>query len=349
MPKRVLHICDNLYYGGAQMVMIATINELPEFEHFVVYLAKYEELKPMIKCPSYFIEQKPGIKILSTVKQVRRFVKDNSIDIIHCNVFNSMMIGRAVAFLSPSVKQITTYHGMSYLPSLPGSKKWAFIDKFLYKKRFINIAVSQTVKNHLLEQISRHRKIEVVTNSVSNEFFSAEKKTFDLFKPTLKFVTIANNFPLKNIKYLLDVFSNLEEDKFELHIYGGRMEPLIEKTTQLKNVFFYGIQPIKGDLLKQYDIYISSSLTEGCPLSVMEAMAIGLPTPLSTIDAFKEITDNRGFFFDPYDTDSGKNELKKIYGNQYLLKEFSKHNFEVAKNFSPSIFAEKIRNIYLKK
>ncbi len=349
MSRRILHICDNLYYGGAQTVMITTINALPEFEHFVVYLAKYEELKPAVRCPCYYIEQKKGLRIIQTIWAVYRFVKKNDIDLVHCNVFNSMIIGRIVAMFRPGLAQVTTYHGMSYLSSLPNSKKWALVDRLVYMKRFVNIAVSETVKKHIHEKISRRREVFVVTNSVDQQFFSAGQMQYPAPGSVLRFVTVANNFPLKNIRYLVELFSRLQPEHFELHIYGGRMEALQQEITSTAkgNIFFYGIRPISGVLLRQYDVYISASLTEGCPLSVMEAMAAGMPVVLSGIDAHREITGGRGFFFDPHDITSGASKVKYIYENRSDLTGMSEMNVQLSKKFTPAIFAAKIKNIYL--
>jgi len=57
----------------------------------------------------------------------------------------------------------------------------------------------------------------------------------------------------------------------------------------MDKVTFFGNQPETLKFLKAANYYVASSLSEGLPTSVMEAMGCGLPVILSDIDPHKEL------------------------------------------------------------
>jgi len=69
-----------------------------------------------------------------------------------------------------------------------------------------------------------------------------------------------------------------------------------------------------ADYLRAADIFVSASLTEGCPNAVMEAMACGLPVILSDIPPHREIlsfNEKAGLLFTAGDTESLANAMSK--------------------------------------
>lgn len=348
MKLNILHLFDSLFPGGAQKIVVKYINNLPEFNHHAVYLAKDEQLKKDINAHCEYIPQKKGLGIIITVYNIYRYCKKNKIDVISCSIYNAQIIGRLVAMLLPKIKCVTTYQGTPYMDYIPRAKFLARIDRLTQRKRFYYIAVSNAVKEHIYEKVSSRYPITVIYNCADKYYYENTVKPIYTSKEVLKFVFIGNNFVEKNIGYLVNLFRKLDPKNFELHVMGGMMEPYIKDIEDNKttNIFFHGMQKITKELLLSYDIYIASGVGEGSPLATIEAMALGLPTALANTGAYMEVAGNVGYFFNPYNLESGITVLTELYNNQDKLQGISNHHFEFSRNFTEEILTDKMRNYF---
>ena len=145
----------------------------------------------------------------------------------------------------------------------------------------------------------------------------------------------------KNVQLLIDtilLYNNYNDKKIKLYILGDGSEKL--KNTNNSNIQLLGrisFDEIK-EIYKKIDYVISSSLTEGKPFSVLEAMSYGIPCIHSNINGIDELIKNNdnGFLFDlvGYDTfkynmsfdnlqDLGNNDEDLINLNQVITKAYS--------------------------
>jgi glycosyltransferase involved in cell wall biosynthesis len=56
-----------------------------------------------------------------------------------------------------------------------------------------------------------------------------------------------------------------------------------------ESVKFWGERQNPGDFLRSADVFVLSSLSEGVPMSVLEAMAVGLPAIVSDVGGMAEV------------------------------------------------------------
>lgn len=91
--------------------------------------------------------------------------------------------------------------------------------------------------------------------------------------------------PQKNIPLLIDSFNLLHKDypEYELHIFGegSQKENLINYVCELgfeESIRFFDFDVNIHDRIKDYSMFVTSSNREGMSNSMLEALAIGLPT-----------------------------------------------------------------------
>ncbi|EIJ34221.1 glycosyltransferase [Thiothrix nivea] len=110
----------------------------------------------------------------------------------------------------------------------------------------------------------------------------------DLPRPI--FISVGSLIPRKNMHLLIKSFADLsKKDKGTLIILGDG--PLMNQlsATAIKDVHLVGNVNNVPDYLAGADYFVSSSLSEGLPNTVLEALAAGLPVILSDIESHQEI------------------------------------------------------------
>ena len=103
--------------------------------------------------------------------------------------------------------------------------------------------------------------------------------------------------------------------------------------------------------LNNSDIYISSSLSDGSSLCLMEALACGLPVVVTNIAANYEWVRNNynGIFCNKQDSDDISKSILKLASDENIHLEMGKHSLEVAENNANwDINFSKLEKIYNK-
>ena len=167
---------------------------------------------------------------------------------------------------------------------------------FFSFKKVIPIAVS----NAVAISIKKYYKIScpVIDNGIvslkKSKYYDEVKKNIQKLKKdnsTQIFINIGRIHPEKNQKTLINVFRSLESKNIILIILGGvaaEDESLQEDlmAIQARNVFFMEPKQNVGDYLSCSDFFCLSSLWEGLPLTLLEAMSMNIPvvcTPVGGI------------------------------------------------------------------
>ena len=149
----------------------------------------------------------------------------------------------------------------------------------------------------------------------------------------------------KNFFELIENFSN---SNFEIHIFGnGSLEDELQKYAKEHQVKLTLFGSVPNDVLQKklsnYKYFVSTSIYEGNPKSVMEALALGCLVLASDIPNHKDlITDNKnGLLFELGSRDLNKKFFSVAEKNSKLA-EISKNAYkESVKNYELSFIATK--------
>ncbi|WP_307324865.1 glycosyltransferase [Evansella vedderi] len=185
------------------------------------------------------------------------------------------------------------------------------------------IACSQTIKD---EMVKHGLNTLVVQNGVDKELFKVVKNDDkNLIKKKLKlpldkkiFISVGHLNMRKDPKTLIKGYlkSKAKDDGILLMLGSG---PLIEECKEIaianSEVLFLGHVNNVKEYLNGADYFISSSLAEGLPNSVLEALASSLPVCLSDIPSHNEIlniNNNAGYCFKTEDIDDLTKKLNLL-------------------------------------
>ena len=160
---------------------------------------------------------------------------------------------------------------------------------------------------------------------------------------TITFINTGTMYWIKNQNEIIEAFSNLfiKYKNIRLIILGdGENRKKLEKLIKIKEISdvvnMPGICTNVSEYLQSSDIYISASLTEGLPLSMLEAMACGLPVIGSdaggTVDLIKP--DINGFIYPKKNRKSLEKAMEKLINNTQMRVEYAKNSRKIAENWS---------------
>lgn len=185
----------------------------------------------------------------------------------------------------------------SFRGEFPSSRKalayWATLGNHLYRRSTHIIAVSEYVREFLIEVLSiPQSRITVVYNGKDERFRVLDDPPKP---PQLKMncdapflLGVGNMFPVKNHLTTVLTFAALAKELPDhslviagntSHKYFQRIRRAVDASGVGGRVHFPGF--VDGDsllyLYNRADVLLMPSLTEGCPITLLEAMACGLP------------------------------------------------------------------------
>ena len=82
------------------------------------------------------------------------------------------------------------------------------------------------------------------------------------------------------------------------------------------------------------DAFVFASSCENLPNILIEAMASGMPIICSSLGPMPEVLGEQGLYFDPFEPETLKSGIKKIYFDSDLCNKLSQEAFEKSKSYS---------------
>jgi glycosyltransferase involved in cell wall biosynthesis len=288
--RQIIHLID---YNRFELSVITPQNE--SFEHFCK--------EHHVAC--YRVDMVRGISIFGDIQSfcnICRLIKKINPDIVHLHSSKAGFIGRIATKLLHK-KSIFTPHGVSYM-MFTGRKRMLFkileIFARIFTYRVLGCSNSESKRMNIDLKIPVS-KINTLPNAISIENINSKnEKTAD----TIKIGTIGRLTYQKNPLLLVNI-ANQTLKKYpnaEFSILGaGQNDTLREETVCLISKFEiadkFKILPYKTkaeaeNYLKSLDIFILPSIFEGLPLSLLEAMACGVPCITSKCDGCNDVIVN---------------------------------------------------------
>ena len=179
------------------------------------------------------------------------------------------------------------------------------------------IAVSEALKNKMIEYGVDGKKIIVVYNGVDGEVFKpgdreSARARLGLQKPAKRVLFVGNLKPVKGLDDLIEAMRQIvvERRDAQLHIvgYGPLEQSLRQRVSDVSlqdNVRFEGEKrPDEVALwMNACDVLCLPSLNEGVPNVVLEALSCGLPVVATNVGGIPEVVSSEvaGFLVPPRD------------------------------------------------
>lgn len=293
------------------------------------------------------------------IKEVKRIVRDNNYDIIHCNMNSAVMLYPLIAAKKGGAKVVIAHsHNASsdkgVIKSLLHSINKRFIPLFANKYFACSDKAGQWFYS---KKILNSNNYYVIKNAINTDKFKYNEKVrenkrreLNISDDTLLLGHVGRFNRQKNHTFLIDIFNEVHKkntnSKLVLVGIGPLYNEIENKINQLDlndSVLLLGQRNDVNELMQAMDIFVLPSLYEGLPLVGVEAQASGLNCIFSSsVTTTISLFDNNKFI--------SLKESADYWAN--IILECKKNNrnncFEIvnSKGFNIAIEAVRLTNIY---
>lgn len=357
----ILYVNFSFKVGGIERLLIDIVNTMSKDKKNNIYLCiinkSYDEslLQQINKNVKVVLLNRPvsGNKLKYLI-QYTKLILQNDIDVVHCQIENAVKFSVLAKILKPNLKVFTTIHDTKIFLNL--SFIDVLIDKIMCKKI---IAISEAVKKEILERGISENKVKLVYNAIDINKFSKTNLNKKDIKNQIVIGNVSRLMPSKKGQdILIRAIAKLKRKYSNIVclLAGGSATEEPDALDELKelcvsldvtdNIKFLGNINDVSKFLDKIDIFVLPSRYEGFGISLIEAMAKGVPCIASDIDGPKElIKDNRyGLLFKSEDYSDLSKKLEYRINNMNVNKNFIKRYLN--KNFEIVSMSSKLMELY---
>lgn len=309
------------------------------------------------------IEDGKHFAFLSEAKKFTAFCKKNNADVIIAHT-GSPICRFLAAYAKKHIKNtklLVYFHSNAYLGGYNSKIKKILddeIEKFAFRNCKNAVAISDSVKESFVKKYNfRPDKIKVVYNGVDTEKFAP-----DFNKPTdcFKISYVGRVLKFKGIHTLIEAVSLLPYNDIKIQIIGRAYDGYDKELTALareKNiadrVTLCGAQTNVEKWLAKSCLFVHPTMAEeGFGLTLVEALACGVPCAAFDEGAMREIIDNgkNGFISKEMTAEGLAKAIEKIYllwkNNYNSYIKMCRYSSESAKRFEISNTLKNLESLY---
>jgi glycosyltransferase involved in cell wall biosynthesis len=326
----ILIVLGGFRIGGSEILSVKMANELAERGERVALLSLSHD-KQIIDRISTHVKTYFAIRKfkydLTVLFRIVRIFKDFQPDVVLSIFYFEYMLSRCASFLClRKPKFILAFHQTEPFDAREHKlfKMYAGLAR-LFSDRYVAIHKSQIDFYHARYRLPKKRFV-LIHNGVDTNYFHPRyvKKSRDSKYFQITHVAVLK--PLKDQWTLLRAMVALNKiySKWQLTIAGEdevnilpRYRSFVDENSLTEKITFLGPVSNLRDVLCNADVMVLTSITEALPLSVIEAIAMGLPCIVTAVGGNADIIEHgkQGFLVTVGDHNAVAQYLKYLIDN----------------------------------
>ncbi|WP_462267235.1 glycosyltransferase family 4 protein [Mucilaginibacter sp.] len=333
MPKqKILHITQAT--GGVKTYVAHVLEyaDPEQFEFAIIAPADdyFESFCRRRAVPYYTIDLERGnnpLKNTAVLSQIIRAIKKEKPAIIHAHSAKGGFLGRLAAKLTKTMV-IYTPHAFSFM-SFTGGKRMAFFMLEIIARSWTTLllAISYSEASRAVNEVGLPpEKVKTILNAVPVHKPAVHKEQ----PGPLKIRMIGRLTHQKNPLLFLEVAHRLLSgyENLEFAILGAGIHDhltdeidafLIKNKLQDKvKIEQWGNVSTGQTFLQETDIYVMTSIFEGLPFSLLEAMLAGIPCVVTRVDGNTDVIQNNENGFSCLSVEEFCKKLELLINNEAL-------------------------------
>ena len=301
---------------------------------------------------------------LTAYRRVKRIIREGGYDIIHCHT----PVGAAVARLAArkarknGTKVIYTAHGFHFYKGAPWLNWLVYFPVEWLLSPLTDVLITINREDYeRAKRLLRAKKVVYIPGvGIDTARFrgNAEKgaalrRELGIPDEAAVLLSVGDLNKNKNHRAVLEALARMENRNLHYVVCGrGPLKEELEAFAREKGlgdrVRFMGYRNDIPAFYAMADVFVFPSFREGLSVSVMEAMASGLPVVCSRIRGNTDMVEDgvNGYLMEPGNPDSIAGALRRLEdGGKW--EEISRNNLEKAEEYSLAVIAEQYRKVYL--
>ncbi|OMG54145.1 glycosyltransferase [Tessaracoccus sp. ZS01] len=264
-------------------------------------------------------------------------------DVIHTNIGSLLHVSLGSALLPRPVTRIHTLHNIAGFAER--GLRMRMVRGVLRHQGFQLVSISNAVTRSAVSEFHLDsERVCLIPNGVDTNWFAPSPDRDSVQRQGTRFVAVGSLLPVKAHGNLVRAFAgmlpSLREDCFLTIVGGGplyaELQDLIETLGLKAHVNLLGQCKDVRSILLTSDIFVSGSRSEGFPLSLLEAMATGLPSIVTAVggvvDAVRD--EEEGLLVAPQNVAALTNAMERLVQDAPLRKALSRNARQRALKFS---------------
>jgi glycosyltransferase involved in cell wall biosynthesis len=330
---RVLHVIESLAAGGAERVVVeyATAHDRERYVPEICCVRSSGPLVDTLRASGvpvhelgrrFGLDPRPAFRLAALIRREK-------FDVVHNHNFAALSVGVAASMFSGVRVLVRTEHNVT----LGGSPARALLSRAAALREDAQIAVSEAVRrSHVQAGRVPEARFVVVRNGISEDRLrpdvsrGAVRGGLGIGESEFVCLNIGSLTRQKNRVNLLKAVSLLGDvERLRVLIVGSgpREAELRELSTRLgleERVHFLGERLDISNLLGASDAFVLSSDWEGLPITLLEAMAAGLPSVATSVGGVPEVISEgeTGYIVPPNDAEALAGGIRALAADEGL-------------------------------
>ena len=306
-PQAVFQVLPSLAVGGAERLVVHLIEHLcrERFAPVCICLESplgthYEARVQASGAPLYFLGKGAGANG-GALRQLSALFRQYHPAVVHTHIIGlNYAYPLMIRYRTPA--RVHTVHSLALREMGVRVGAWVRQLAFRYRiGRVVPVAVADEVQASI-QQLYGYPDPLLIPNGIPTDEYApdpnkrAQWRQTHGIEPHATVLTHIGRFaPPKNHLLLIEAFARVHASTplYLLLVGGGELENAVrEQVAGLglqERVRFLGVRADVADILRASDVFVLSSRVEGNPLSVMEAMAAGLPVVSTAVGGVPEL------------------------------------------------------------
>lgn len=352
---KIIQVIPTFGYGGAETMVEALSKYLQQQGHSVIVISLYnirtEHTDRLVNegIRVLFLDKKKGFDI-SAIYRLSKILRKEKPDAVHNHLYSLKYAAIAAKFARMKVV-VHTVHNTAQKEMGVCDRRF---NRFLYHRWGVTpVALSKEIRTTILEEYGlKEENVPVIFNGIDLRG-NLPKNSYKI-RDKLRVIHVGRFQEQKNHRCILEAANILKNHrvKFEIRLFGeGGLIEEIKRYAQELNVedcvFFMGTSENVPMEMRDSDVFILPSLWEGMPMTIIEAMSVGLPIIASDVGGVAEMikNENNGLLIHASPEELAK-AVSRLYDDERLRLRLGTAAYESSTCFSADEMACNYANLY---
>lgn len=352
---KILQVIPYFCFGGAETMCENLTYALRTIGHEVVVVSLYNEHTPISDRMEaagiriLYLDKKLGLDV-SMIPKLYRVMRKEKPDVVHTHL-DVIKYAALSAKLAGVKKCVHTVHNVAQKEAEGLALR---INKLYFQMKWAKpVALSPEVQNTIVETYGLlEQDVPVIFNGIDLSLCTP-KANYDT-KETISLLHIGRFNEQKNHEGLLRAYKIITDayPLCHLHLVGdgelrSQIEALVDEMSLQTYVTLYGLQSDVHPFLNSADIFVLPSNYEGMPMTIIEAMATGLPIVATAVGGVPDmVTHGESAMLVSCEPTAVADACLKLIQNKGLRETLGKNALSGSLLFSAEYMAERYCLMY---